>query len=174
MLIWWGVSACNAMRGFVISSYRPGAIGRITELHANYYSKYSGFGLHFESKVATELSEFLTRYDETHDGFWIALIDDEVVGSIAIDGILSETEGYHLRWYIVDEKHQGKGIGNQLLQRAIDFCRQKSGTRIYLWTVSGLDASRHLYEKYGFSLGQSHDGTTWGIRANEQMFELRL
>jgi GNAT superfamily N-acetyltransferase len=162
------------MRGFVISSYRPGVIGRITELHAKYYSKYSGFGLQFESKVATELSEFLTRYDQAHDGFWIALIDDKIVGSIAVDGVLSDTKGYHLRWYIVDEKHQGKGIGNQLLQMAIDFCRKKSGSRIYLWTISGLDASRHLYEKYGFKMCQSHDGTTWGIKANEQMFELKL
>jgi GNAT superfamily N-acetyltransferase len=162
------------MSDLVISGYQPGVIGRITALHANYYSKYSGFGLHFESKVATEMSEFLTRFDEGNDGFWIARVNDEIIGSIAIDGLHSATKGYHLRWYIVDEKYQGKGIGNQLMQKAIDFCRKKSGSRIYLWTISGLEASRHLYEKHGFKMCESHSGTTWGIETNEQMFELIL
>ena len=42
-----------------LSGYIPGVIGRITELHASYYNKKSGFGIFFESKVATELIEFL-------------------------------------------------------------------------------------------------------------------
>ncbi len=42
-----------------LSGYVPGAIGRITELHATYYKQHWDFDLFFESKVATELSEFL-------------------------------------------------------------------------------------------------------------------
>lgn len=44
--------------------YRPGAIGRVVELHGRYYSKYWNFGLFFETKVARELSEFMDRYDD--------------------------------------------------------------------------------------------------------------
>ena len=162
------------MNDLSISGYQPGAIGKITELHGRYYSKESGFGLHFEVKVATEMSEFLKRFDETHDGFWLACLDGEIVGSIAIDGIGIESEGMHLRWFIVDPVHHGKGIGSRLLETAIDFCRQKSAKRIYLWTVSGLDASRHLYEKYGFTLCHEDEGSTWGIKTTEQTFELRF
>ena len=32
--------------------YAPGCIGRITELHADFYSRLVGFGLPFEAKVA--------------------------------------------------------------------------------------------------------------------------
>jgi hypothetical protein len=46
-----------------IGEYRPGAIGRVTEMHAAYYHRTWGFGLFFEAKVATELAEFLGRFD---------------------------------------------------------------------------------------------------------------
>jgi hypothetical protein len=36
----------------ISTGYRPGAIGRIAELHARYYHPLVGFGLAFESKVA--------------------------------------------------------------------------------------------------------------------------
>ena len=51
--------------------YLPGSIGRISELHGVYYYRNAGFGHYFEGQVARELSEFLSRYDETRDGLWL-------------------------------------------------------------------------------------------------------
>ena len=48
--------------------YVPGAIGRITELHATYYHEHWGFGRYFESKVATELSELGVPSDNRRSG----------------------------------------------------------------------------------------------------------
>ena len=45
----------------IVSNYLPGALGRITELHAGFYHRHAGFGLHFERKVACEFAEFLGR-----------------------------------------------------------------------------------------------------------------
>ncbi len=157
-----------------IESYRPGAIGRITELHAAYYSEFSGFGLFFEAKVASEMSEFMMRFDNEYDGFWLAVKGDEIIGSVAIDGAERKTKGAHLRWYIVDPKSQGSGIGSALMQKAVDFCKQKKFKRVYLWTFKGLDAARHLYEKYGFTLSKEQEGGQWGVVVKEQMFELEL
>ena len=70
-----------------IKGYIPGAIGRIAELHAQYYSREWGFGKFFEAKVATELAEFVSRLDEAQDGLWTACIDNRVEGGIAIDGV---------------------------------------------------------------------------------------
>ncbi|MBW1837688.1 MAG: GNAT family N-acetyltransferase, partial [Deltaproteobacteria bacterium] len=80
--------------------YIPGSIGRISELHGTYYHDYWGFGLYFEAKVATGLSEFLQRYDKNSDGIWIATVNGRVEGSVIIDGIHTENEGAHLRWFI--------------------------------------------------------------------------
>jgi hypothetical protein len=63
-----------------LSGYIPGAIGRIAELHGTYYYKHWGFDLFFESKVAIELSEFLQRLHEVHDGFWVASVEKDCGG----------------------------------------------------------------------------------------------
>ena len=154
--------------------YIPGSIGRVAELHGAYYHEHWGFGLFFEVKVATELSEFLGRYDDSRDGFWTALVDGRVEGSIAIDGVHAEEEGAHLRWFIMSDALRGKGAGNRLINGAIDFCRGKGYKIVYLSTFEGLNGARHLYEKAGFKLVKQSRGTQWGMDVNEQRFELLL
>jgi GNAT superfamily N-acetyltransferase len=158
----------------MVSGYVPGAIGRLTELHGTYYSRRWGFGLYFESKVATEMSEFLARFDCTHDGFWVLSVSDKIVGGVAIDGLESATRGARLRWFIVDPDYQGQGLGNALLKEAIDFCRKIRFRRVYLHSFAGLDPARHLYEKFGFVLCDEREDNTWGKRVTEQTFELIL
>ena len=154
-----------------IQGYIPGAIGRIAEMHARYYAAHWAFGKFFEAKVATELSEFLERYNEQRDGFWTACKHDRVEASIAIDGIKAESEGAHLRWYIVSENRHGQGIGEQLLSLAMDYCHKCQYKKVFLWTFAGLDAARHLYEKHGFQLTHEQRGNQWGAPVTEQKFE---
>jgi GNAT superfamily N-acetyltransferase len=163
-----------AMKDVRLSGYIPGAIGRIAELHATYYYTHWKFGLFFESKVAIELSEFLRRFNEAHDGFWVASIGEKIVGAIAIDGVNHGSKGAHLRWFIVAAENQGRGIGKILIEEAIDFCRKKKFPRVYLWTFAGLDPARHLYEKFGFRLCEELEGNQWGRTVTEQKFELNL
>jgi GNAT superfamily N-acetyltransferase len=154
--------------------YIPGVIGRVAELHGAYYHAHWGFGLFFEAKVAIELSEFFKRYDEARDGFWTVLVGNRVEGSITIDGIHDESEGAHLRWFIISDALRGKGAGNQLMNTAIRFCKDKGYNKIYLWTFDGLGAARHLYEKAGFKLVEERKGTRWGSEVKEQRFECSL
>jgi GNAT superfamily N-acetyltransferase len=153
--------------------YQPGAIGRIAELHARYYSELVGFGLHFESKVAHELSAFCEAQDSERDGLWLAVQDGHVEGSIAIDGAHAAQEGAHLRWFIASDKVRGTGAGTALLTSAMEFCQSRHYQRVYLWTFEGLGAARHLYEKFGFRLVHQQRGTQWGAEVNEQKFEFR-
>lgn len=155
------------------TGYIPGSIGRISELHGIYYHKHWGFGLYFEAKVATELSEFFRRYDKKSDGIWMASVDGRIEGSVAIDGVGAEKEGAHLRWFIVSDVLRGKGVGRKLIHRAVDFCRARGYKRVYLWTFEGLNAARHLYEDVGFQLIKQQQGVQWGTTVNEQYFALR-
>jgi GNAT superfamily N-acetyltransferase len=157
-----------------LSGYIPGAIGRIAELHGTYYYQHWGFHLFFESKVAIELSEFLRRFNKAHDGFWVARVEEKIVGAIAIDGVHHNNQGAHLRWFIVAPESQGHGIGKVLIEKAVEFCRKKRFGRVYLWTFAGLDPARHLYEKYGFKLCEECEGNQWGRTVTEQRFELIL
>ena len=99
----------------VLKGYIPGAIGRMVELHGIYYHRNWGFGLFFEAKVATELSEFLGRLDESRDGFWTLCKSGRVEGGIAIDGTKVPTEGAHLRLFILSPEVRGHGFGNRLM-----------------------------------------------------------
>ena len=158
----------------IVAGYVPGAIGSIVELHGAYYWRHAGFGLYFESKVACELSEFLRRLDCVRDGIWLALCDGRVEGAIVIDGAKAESEGAHLRWFIVSDAMRGQGLGGKLIAAALDHCRQQNFPKAYLWTFEGLHAARHLYEKHGFRLTEQRQGKQWGTEVNEQRFEALL
>jgi GNAT superfamily N-acetyltransferase len=162
------------MIDIAIAGYVPGAIGSVTQLHADYYSKAWDFGLYFESKVAAELSQFLQRLEPARDGFWTAMRDGRVEASIAVDGASAESAGAHLRWFIVSDALRGQGIGNRLMRQAVDFCRERKYARVFLWTFQGLDPARHLYEKFGFRLAEQIEGEQWGKRVLEQRYLLEL
>ncbi len=162
------------MSEVAIAGYVPGAIGRVAELHAAYYSEAWGFGLYFEAKVASDLAQFLLRFDPGRDGFWTASRDGRVEGSIAIDGAGALTEGAHLRWFILSDALRGQGVGNRLMQEAVGFCRQRGYASVHLWTFQGLEPARRLYEKFGFRLAQQSEGEQWGKRVLEQRYVLAL
>lgn len=156
------------------AGYRPGCIGRIAELHGEYYARHAGFGVFFEGKVARELGEFCERLDPARDGLWLAMREDRIEGGIAIDGPKAADGGAHLRWFIASDAIRGTGGGGRLLATALDFCRACGYRDVHLWTFEGLAAARHLYERYGFRLVHQQPGNQWGREVNEQRFELRL
>jgi len=155
----------------IVKDYFPGAIGRVAELHGDFYHRHWGFGLFFEVKVAQELAAFFSRYDDTRDGFWAVEKKGRLEGAIVIDGQDATGEGAHLRWFIVSDGMRGRGAGRHLIQTAMDFCRRKRYPAVYLWTFEGLTAARHLYERNGFRLVAEHPGDQWGVTVNEQRFE---
>lgn len=155
------------------AGYRPGAIGRVAQLHGEYYHRAWGFGLFFEAKVATELAAFFSRYNGDRDGFWAAAVGDRLEGAIVIDGSATAGGDAHLRWFIVSDALRGRGAGGRLMETAMDFCRRKRYPGVYLWTFAGLGAARHLYEKHGFVLAEANPGDGWGVTVDEQRFEWR-
>jgi GNAT superfamily N-acetyltransferase len=150
--------------------YSPGCVGRIVELHGRYYAEHQGFGSFFEAKVARELGEFCSRYTSGRDGLWVARRAGVVEGSIAIDG--SNADCARLRWFIVSDALRGTGMGNKLIQAAVDFCRSRGFLRVRLVTFSTLTAAIHLYEKHGFRLVHEESGSNWGKEVMEQEYEL--
>jgi len=154
----------------VVEGYRTGLIARITQMHAFHYARTSGFGRQFESVVAGGLSDFCNRLDSRRNSIWAAVQGEEIVGSVAIDGEDIGGNKAHLRWFIVDERVSGAGIGRKLLSAALDFVDQSGFEETHLWTFSGLEAARHLYEGHGFALEEEWLGTQWGNRVLEQKF----
>lgn len=151
--------------------YIPGTVGRITQMHAQYYWKNHGFGEHFERQVSTAISEFTGRLGSSVNSIWTAQHKGIILGSIAIDGEDLGNNNAHLRWFIVDDGLQGTGVGRRLLEIATRFCDRVGFDKVTLWTFKGLDAARRLYEHHGFVLQEEYEGSQWGNQVTEQRFE---
>jgi DNA-binding MarR family transcriptional regulator/GNAT superfamily N-acetyltransferase len=153
----------------IARGYRPGVIGRIVQMHADYYARHSNFGQSFESLVASDMAELMGRLHNPRNEVWVALDGERMVGSIAIDG---EGEGGSavLRCFILDDSARGKGVGRRLLAEAMKFCDEWGFSSTSLWTFQGLDAARKLYEAFGFRLVQQQEGQQWGRQVTEQCF----
>jgi N-acetylglutamate synthase-like GNAT family acetyltransferase len=157
-----------------VSGYCIGAIGRLVELHALVYHELCEFDSRFEIFVAREIADFIENFDPACDGLWLYKRGDEIIGSIAIDGHDKDLKGARLRFLIVDPRCHNQGIGSKLMAESIQFCKQQSMSKIYLWTTQALVDAKRLYEKFGFSLVEQIPHDDWGNATVHERFELLL
>ena len=159
----------------ITSGYAPGAIGRVAELHGLYYGREWGFGPKFEAEVATELAEFIQRYDPACDLFLCAWRGDTIIASLTLDHQQADGEtGARIRWFIAAPEALGTGIGHRLFSELLGFAATTSQSSIYLWTFAGLTAARRIYDKAGFVLTTELGEDDWGPTITAQRMELRL
>lgn len=150
--------------------YRSGLIGKIPQIHAEFYFEHANFGEFFEKKIAMDVSEFINRIGEPCNQIWSAIHNNHIVGSIAIDGQDLACGHAHLRWFILDPKCRGMRIGRLLLDKALSFCQTQSFKAIELWTFKGLNTAARLYQQAGFKLVQEQEGSQWGTSVIEQHY----
>ena len=155
------------------TGYESGLIARITQMHALFYTRESGFGQRFESVVARGLADFCERLQHPGNAIWSAHQGDRCVGSVAIDGQDLAPGIAHLRWFIVDDGLRGAGVGRRLLEAALAFADAQGFEETQLWTFSGLTAARRLYETHGFRCVEEWTGDQWGKTVQEQRFVRR-
>ncbi|HDX4048265.1 TPA: MarR family transcriptional regulator [Enterobacter soli] len=154
----------------IVTGYHAGMIGRITEMHGSYYAREHNFGSFFERKVAAGLVDFSDRLDKPCNQIWLAMVNDRVVGSVAIDGEDLGNNEAHLRWFILDDGCRGSGVGRKLIAEAMKFCDEQKFSSVQLWTFNKLKAARRVYESFGFELSKEWEGDQWGSTITEQQF----
>ena len=161
----------NALQSAIIDSgYTPTIIGRTVEMLHGYMNKHFNFGVKFESRIITDMTEFISRIDSPRNEIWHARLGDRIVGSISIDGEDLGNGLAHLRWFTVSDEARGSGVGNNLLTEAVKFCDLQAYREIHLWTVKGLDAARKLYLRHGFELAEEYKGDQWGSEVTEHKY----
>ena len=161
------------MKEIIIREYlKPGDLGYLVHMHAVIYKAECNYDLEFEGYVCKTFYEFVNRYSEDGDKFFIAEHEGKIIGSIAILGH-SKSEA-QLRWFLIEPQHRGSGLGKELLKRAMKFCEEKSYKNIWLLTTSDQEKAAAMYEKVGFKLIEEVPQTIWGRTLNERKYELRL
>jgi GNAT superfamily N-acetyltransferase len=151
---------------------QPGDVGYIIYLHGVLYAREYGLDRTFEGYVAQRFGEFVTRFDERKDLIAIAELDGRIVGSIVIDGQADDRA--MLRYFLVHPDARGRGLGHQLMNQALAFCRERGFKQVFLWTITDLKAAGHLYRQAGFVVTREETHEIWGATRTEQEYELNL
>jgi N-acetylglutamate synthase-like GNAT family acetyltransferase len=154
------------------SNLRPGDIGYLIYLHGILYAKEYSWDCTFEGYVAESLTKSVPSFDDSTACLWIAEIDGKTIGSI---GIVPDSKSEaQLRWFLVHPDHRGRGLGRELLDKALQFSRNRGFKSVFLWTVSDLKIAAHLYQWAGFRKTEEKTHQVWGKTITEERYELSL
>ena len=151
---------------------KPGDLGAIMHLHGVLYAEEYGLDWTFELYIAKGYAEAAEAFTSGKARLWVAEDAGKVVGSIAIVG--HSPEAAQLRWFLLHPSARGQGLGRRLLKEAIEFSRASGYQRIFLWTLSNLDAAIHLYRAFGFQKTEEATHRLWGKTLTEERYELGL
>jgi N-acetylglutamate synthase-like GNAT family acetyltransferase len=152
-----------------------GDIGWACMRQCELYAKEFGYSQVFEDYVIRSFAPFVERFDSSKDGLWIASLDGIRVGCIAIQHDVDRPGWAQLRWYFVEADARGHGLGRELLDTALAFCRKAGYEGIWLLTVDDLGAARKQYEKVGFKLVHTDaEPCEWAPWGHEQHWALEL
>ncbi|MFT3827345.1 MAG: GNAT family N-acetyltransferase [Chitinophagaceae bacterium] len=114
----------------------------LTEFNANHPGT-----VYYDSSTDT-LYELFQTPNSTYN---IALVNDTIVGGAGIfpsDGLPSDTCEL-VKMYLLPQA-RGLGLGKLLIEKALEFARERGYKKVYLETMPELKQAVHVYEKFGF------------------------
>lgn len=99
-----------------------------------------------------QLENLYGYYEQIENGnYWVAEKNGEVVGGIGIAPFNNQEKICELQKLYVSSKVRGNGIGQRLVETALQFAAEHY-EQCYLETHHKLVAAAKLYEKVGFTL----------------------
>ncbi len=152
--------------------FYPGDIGYLIHLHGIIYARDCGYNYQFEGYVAQTFHEFTEHYNPEKDRLWLAELDGEIVGSIAIVGH-SKNEA-QLRWFLIHPSARRIGLGKNLLEEALGFCREQNFSHVFLLTTSDQQTAIKMYTHAGFKKTTESPVQVWGKRMIDLRYELTI
>lgn len=159
-----------------LTPFRPADARWLTERHGALYAEAEGFDASFPALVAEILAEFIARQQAvppaTGEAGWIARRGDERLGSIFV--VREGATTAKLRLVLLEPQARGTGLGQRLLDTALDFARRAGYARMRLWTHESHRAAGKLYARNGFSLIDSQPGRAFGQEVVSQTWERAL
>ena len=93
--------------------------------------------------------------DEGRSSFWVAEIESKVVGMVGVQRVGDEIA--EIRRLRVRDGYRRRGIGTNLLDHAVKFCRGHDYMKVVLDVRKERDPAIHLFEKSGFFLARTRE-----------------
>jgi ribosomal protein S18 acetylase RimI-like enzyme len=167
-----GTSGSPAKKWKIRHQLKPDDVDTLVHIHGILYAREYGFDETFEKYVADGLAEFVRSPKPEKSRIWLAEAGDRVIGCIAI--VAGAEPEAQLRWFLVDRDYRGLGLGRELMENALLFCREQGFETVFLWTTSGLSAARRIYMRFGFRKTEEKTHKIWGKEVMEERYDLHL
>jgi len=129
-----------------ITGYQSRYRQQIIDLILHIQNDEAGIGLPIEEQP--DLLDIPFYYQKNGGGFWLAVEDDTVIGTIAL---MNEGNGNAvLKKFFVAEEYRSKKVGYTLYMQLIQFAKNAGIKTIVLDTPSVAKKSHRFYERAGF------------------------
>lgn len=108
------------------------------------------FNIPIEEGQRKELKSISNSFQKNKSNYWIALVNEKVIGTIAVIDI--GHKAFELRDVFLDKEYRGPstGFAKQLLDTVLDWSKKHHVNTIYLGTTLAFRAAHRFYEKHGF------------------------
>lgn len=161
-----GYFQCDTSAIEIRTEYTLQDINQIIERHQALYTEEQGFDNSFKDYVSK-------TFDAEIERIWIAEKGGLFAGCIGVVKIDDNTA--QLRWLLLEPEVRKLGLGKQLVQHVIDFCKETGYKKVLLSTVGSLHAARNLYRKLGFRpIKKQPAAILWGQKLEDECWELVL
>ncbi len=126
-----------------------------------YKQAYKGLEEYAYTKTKDIKYYFRWLMNRDRDGFFVAEVGDKPVGFVACDAnwisFFENEEVGEIHEIFVHPKWQGRGIGSELLLKALDYAKERGRKIAELWVGIGNVKAKRFYEKFGF-----RESGSWG------------
>jgi GNAT superfamily N-acetyltransferase len=147
--------------------------GWVLERHAYLFEDQEAWGEPFIAMIARLVADYLEDNDPEREAAWVAELDGRRVGSVYC--VRRSDEVAQLRLLFVDAEARGHGVGSKLVERCIEFARERGYERMMLSTVSPLKSAKRIYDAAGFELTKEEPDPAFpeGTVAQEMWLDLK-
>lgn len=156
-----------------IRPYREQDIEYVIDRQLSLYESERQFTTEIWKNYLTQgVISLVEKFDPEKECMFILECDGNASGCVAITH--TEEHTAQLRYFFPEPELRGLGAGTNLLNTALEFCRQKKYRHVFLWTVSAQEAARVLYRNAGFKITETSENESWGVPVLEEKRELDL
>jgi N-acetylglutamate synthase-like GNAT family acetyltransferase len=97
-----------------------------------------------------DLHDIAAFYQRGNGNFWVALVGDEVAGTLGLLDIGNRQAALRKMFVKAEYRGAAHGVAHALLQTLLDWCRAHDVAHVYLGTTAKFLAAHRFYEKAGF------------------------
>lgn len=163
----------KATKNLKIRPYREQDIAYVIDRQLSLYESERQFTTEIWKKYLTQgVISLIEKFDPEKDCMLILECDGNASGCIAITH--TDNNIAQLRYFFLEPELRGLGAGTGLLNAALEFCRQKKYSHVFLWTVSAQESARILYKNAGFRITETSENEDWGTPVLEEKWDLDL